>query len=135
MGETSDATEANVRAACQAWLSTHWDPARHLLDWRKLLGPGTRETPRGRLTLVHVRRGGRSFFVESVYAHLDTLDVSQGESVERGTLVGTIGDADGTWIAHLHFEMRRSPGLPLGPGYGADSGHHMEPSAFLLAHR
>ena len=37
MGETSDATEADVRAACQAWLSTHWDPARHLLDWRNLL--------------------------------------------------------------------------------------------------
>lgn len=37
MGETSDATEADVRAACQAWLFTHWDPERSLLDWRNLL--------------------------------------------------------------------------------------------------
>lgn len=37
MGDASNATEADVRAACRAWLSTHWDPEQSLLDWRNLL--------------------------------------------------------------------------------------------------
>ena len=37
MSEASGATEADVRAACRAWLSTTWDPERSLLDWRNLL--------------------------------------------------------------------------------------------------
>ena len=83
----------------------------------------------------HVRRSGRSDFVESLYAHLHRADVKVGHLVERGEVLGTIGDADGAYIPHLHFEIRRVPDLPIGPGYSPDDSQWLDPSAFILAHR
>lgn len=83
----------------------------------------------------HVRRQGRSSFVESLYAHLDTIEVEVGDLVERGQIVGAIGDADGAYVPHLHFEIRRTPDLPIGPGYSPDNSQWLDPSAFIRAHR
>ena len=83
----------------------------------------------------HVRDNGRSAFVESVYAHLDTMTVEVGDAVARGDRVGTIGDADGVYIPHLHFEIRRRPDLPIGPGYSPDHSQYLDPTAFIEAHR
>jgi murein DD-endopeptidase MepM/ murein hydrolase activator NlpD len=83
----------------------------------------------------HVRENGRSSFVESVYAHLDTMGVEVGEFVARGQQVGTIGDAGGEYIPHLHFEIRRRPDLPMGPGYSPDHSQYLDPTAFIDAHR
>ncbi|MEO0605698.1 MAG: M23 family metallopeptidase [Myxococcota bacterium] len=83
----------------------------------------------------HVRRQGRSSFVESVYAHLDRIDVEAGASLDRGARVGTIGDADGRYGPHLHLEVRRAPDLPLGPGYSSRNRAWLDPTAFILDHR
>ncbi|MEN0067695.1 MAG: M23 family metallopeptidase [Myxococcota bacterium] len=83
----------------------------------------------------HLRRHGRSSFVESVYAHLDRVDVKAGQSIERGGPVGTIGDADGRYGPHLHLEIRREPDLPLGPGYSSRNRAWLDPTAFILDHR
>ncbi len=83
----------------------------------------------------HVRRGGRSSFVESIYAHLDTIDVALGDRLDRATRVGTIGDADGRYDPHLHLEVRRVPDLPLGPGYSSRNRAWLDPTAFILDHR
>ncbi|MEM6928914.1 MAG: M23 family metallopeptidase [Myxococcota bacterium] len=83
----------------------------------------------------HVRRQGRSSFVESVYAHLDVIEVEVGEALERGARVGTIGDADGRYGPHLHLEVRRAPDLPLGPGYSSRNRAWLDPTAFILDHR
>ena len=83
----------------------------------------------------HVRRNGRSAFVESLYAHLDEVSVEVGDVVERGRIIGTIGDAGGTYVPHLHFEIRRSPDLPIGPGYSPDNAQWLDPTAFIRAHR
>jgi murein DD-endopeptidase MepM/ murein hydrolase activator NlpD len=72
--------------------------------------------------------------LESLYAHLDTVEVRAGAAVERGARLGTIGTAGGRYPAHLHFELRAAPGLPLGGGYGEPAGH-VDPSAFIRAHR
>lgn len=86
--------------------------------------------------IVHrLRHNGQDTYVESVYAHLDEIAVEQGSTVGRGVQVGTIGDAHGAYEAHLHFEVRRAPGLPLGPAYSPLSDGHLDPSAFLQAHR
>lgn len=83
----------------------------------------------------HVRENGRSAFVESLYAHLDAMEVEVGDFVERGQLVGTIGDAGGEYIPHLHFEIRRRPDLPTGPGYSPNDSQYLDPTAFIEAHR
>ncbi|MBX2798219.1 MAG: M23 family metallopeptidase [Myxococcales bacterium] len=83
----------------------------------------------------HVRHNGRSDFVESLYAHLDSFEVAVGDPVTRGQVVGSIGDADGIYVPHLHFEIRRTPDLPIGPGYSPDDSQWLDPSAFIRAHR
>jgi len=83
----------------------------------------------------HVRQQGRSSYIESLYAHLDEITVSVGDRLPRGAVVGTIGDASGEYIPHLHFEIRRRPDLPLGPGYSPDDSQHLDPTAFIRAHR
>ncbi len=83
---------------------------------------------------VRDRATGDERLVESLYAHLDVVDVQVGELVERGQQVGTIGDANGAWVAHLHLELRDQPGRPLGAGYGAPDGQ-IDPTAFIRANR
>jgi murein DD-endopeptidase MepM/ murein hydrolase activator NlpD len=73
--------------------------------------------------------------VESLYAHLDTVEVQAGQRVGRGQRLGTIGTAGGQYRAHLHLELRARPGLPLGGGYSEDTAGYLDPSAFIRRHR
>lgn len=85
--------------------------------------------------IVHPVKSGESP-VEAVYAHLAEVRVREGQVVKQGQIVGTIGDADGAYLAHLHFEIRIKPGLPLGGGYGSnDDGDFCDPSIFIDKHR
>ncbi|HEY8144396.1 MAG TPA: M23 family metallopeptidase [Kofleriaceae bacterium] len=86
--------------------------------------------------VVHdVGPAGAPVHVESLYAHLDSIEVSTGEVVARGHRIGTIGDAGGRYPAHLHLEVRDRVGLPLGHGYGAGVRGYLDPTAFILARR
>ena len=73
--------------------------------------------------------------VTSLYGHLDRISVELGAEVDRGDLVGTIGDAHGVYIPHLHFELRDDPTLGVGPGYAADTTGYVDPGVFIPAHR
>lgn len=44
--------------------------------------------------------------VFTLYAHLDGINVSTGQNVEDGALLGTIGSTGVAIGAHLHFEVR-----------------------------
>lgn len=72
--------------------------------------------------------------VESLYAHLEQIEVAVGQRVARGARLGTIGTADGRYVAHLHLELRSEPDLPLGEGYGADTTGYLDPAAFIGRH-
>lgn len=72
--------------------------------------------------------------VESLYAHLERIEVRVGERVTRGQQLGTIGTAGGVYRAHLHLEIRELVGRPLGLGYGPPDAQ-LDPSAFIRAHR
>lgn len=87
------------------------------------------------VSVIHRVPGDPDLLVESLYAHCDTLLFSRGESVNRGDQIATIGNAGGVYYAHLHLEIRKKPGLPLGGGYGKDTTNHFEPTIFIKSHR
>jgi murein DD-endopeptidase MepM/ murein hydrolase activator NlpD len=74
-------------------------------------------------------------YVEVMYAQLDSMTVTAGQFVKRGQQIGTVGNAQSTYVAHLHWEVRTAVGI--GPGLGYDSHHdnRLGPSEFLAAHR
>ena len=74
-------------------------------------------------------------FVESVYAHLDKIKIADGTLVKKGQLVGTIGNANGRYWAHLHLELRSDIELPIGGGYSTDTTGYLDPTAFIKANR
>jgi murein DD-endopeptidase MepM/ murein hydrolase activator NlpD len=53
------------------------------------------------------QEGGQIKYVDSLYGHLDQIQVRYGQHVKRGQQVGTIGTGGGLYPAHLHFEMRK----------------------------
>lgn len=42
----------------------------------------------------------------SLYAHLNTISVSQGGTVSQGTVIGSVGNTGSIKEPHLHFEIR-----------------------------
>lgn len=42
----------------------------------------------------------------SVYGHLDAVTVATGQTVDQGTMIGTVGNTGNSHGAHLHFEER-----------------------------
>ncbi len=87
---------------------------------RLLHNYGTRDAPR---------------YIETFYAHVSTSWVRPGYVMKRGEVIGTIGNADGKYHAHLHFEARTKPGKEVGCGYAGDTLGFVDPTAFIEAHR
>ena len=76
-----------------------------------------------------------STYVESLYAHCDTIIVDAHQGVKRGDLIATIGNANGAYYAHLHFEMRDSIDMPIGGGYGMETDGYIDPTPFIKNNR
>ena len=74
-------------------------------------------------------------FVESVYAHLHNRRVKAGDLVMRGEKIGSIGTANGRYMAHLHLELRSFINMSLGPGYSKDVFGFFDPSDFIDKNR
>jgi murein DD-endopeptidase MepM/ murein hydrolase activator NlpD len=81
-------------------------------------------------------------FVEVMYAQLNSIEVQPGQLVKRGQRIGTVGNAGGIYSvasggagAHLHWEVRQTVGMGLGPGFQAGATGWLGPSEFISAHR
>lgn len=81
------------------------------------------------------RSGGKLKQIESLYSHLDKILVKQGDLVKRGQKIGTIGDGNGQYTAHLHFEIRRKPGLGYRGHFKKDFSNFHDPFTFISRHR
>ncbi|WP_168929820.1 M23 family metallopeptidase [Nocardioides sp. GY 10127] len=75
------------------------------------------------LVEVHTRPGGLTTW----YAHMQTIEVSDGEQVLAGHKIGEVGDLGNATGCHLHFEVH----LRDGGIYEADN---VDPSAWLSSH-
>ena len=60
------------------------------------------------VTVTH--KGG----FRTVYAHLDNIRVSPGQSLRQGALIGTVGQSGSCFAPCLHYEVRRD-GVPQDP--------------------
>ncbi len=79
--------------------------------------------------------GDRARIYQTVYAHLAEMSVRRDQVVSRGDPIGTVGTAEGKYLAHLHFEVREGPYVNPSVGY-ADSGlNRVSPEKFLADHR
>jgi hypothetical protein len=72
----------------------------------------------GNVVIVQHRLLDGSLF-QTMYAHLHEISVSYGSVVGRGQKIGTCGNANGVYDAHLHYEVRVGDGIDIGKGYGA----------------
>lgn len=73
------------------------------------------------------------FEVQTLYGHLKEISRSAGD-VKIGEVIGTIGDGDGRYSCHLHFEMRfRNSGAwgTPGTGYSGSNSGWTDPSDFI----
>lgn len=61
---------------------------------------------------VIVQHGGGDY---SVYGSLSRIDVKPGDAIERGSIIGTVGQGDPDLPPHLHFEIRRDEGQAVDP--------------------
>lgn len=61
----------------------------------------------GRVILIEIEVTNNEK-VWAQYAHLSEMNVTEGQKVNRGDLIGKIGNADGRWASHLHFEIRKA---------------------------
>lgn len=59
----------------------------------------------GKVVVLAHRMEGDSRIYQTLYAHLNDISVKQGDTVCRGEQIGSIGTADGQYLAHLHFEV------------------------------
>ena len=73
--------------------------------------------------------------VESLYAHCDEISVKEGDYIKKGQKIGTIGTNDGTYLAHLHLELRNEIGLPIGGGYSSNTKGYLNPTKFIKDNR
>jgi murein DD-endopeptidase MepM/ murein hydrolase activator NlpD len=74
-------------------------------------------------------------FVESFYAHCQDFVAQPKKFVKRGDKIATIGNANGSYLAHLHFELRDEIDKPLGGGYSKNTDGYLNPTEFINSNR
>ncbi|MFC4992451.1 M23 family metallopeptidase [Rubritalea tangerina] len=69
------------------------------------------------IILAHRLNDGR--ILHSMYAHLHEIHVATKSHIARSQEIGTVGNAGGRYLAHLHLEMRHTDGFSPQTGYAS----------------
>lgn len=82
----------------------------------------------------HLPNGER---VQTLYGHLQKIIKTSGE-VKSREQIGEVGNASGTYLCHLHFELR-TENCPMwnkpGSGYSTEDNGWLDPSKFIDSKR
>lgn len=82
--------------------------------------------------VIRIKHLYKGKYYESLYAHCSNLFVNERDWIEKGYHIGNIGDCDGKYLAHLHFELRDSLGMPIGGGYSSNNKGYVNATNFIL---
>lgn len=104
-------------------------PSVRAVDWNRPddLGAPVVASASGTVTVAEPRgSGGYGNWVRvthpsgesTIYAHLQSVAVTMGQTVDQATLLGTVGDTGNSSGPHLHFEERDSSGV-IAPWFDA----------------
>lgn len=111
------------------------------------LHPGTAEHGNwGNVMIIVHKDPIRKMIFYTLYGHLGEMHKKEGERVQIGEEIGTIGTAytrdNGWWPAHLHFGIYTGPWeKKILPGYfkeaqkRTDMMHWQDPSTFIVGYR
>ena len=122
---------------------TYNDGSRHnAIDLRASVGTAVYASETGTVNWVqnwdgHTKTGNQSYGnlvrirhddyngerLETYYAHLSRICVSNGEKVTEGQIIGYSGESGNCYGAHLHFEVRLG-GIRVNPLNWLDSDFH-----------
>jgi murein DD-endopeptidase MepM/ murein hydrolase activator NlpD len=120
------ATDFQMPFPCgQSWTGTtraNHSPSSNAIDWNRpddlgdqvvAAAPGvvTRAEPRGTSGYGHYVRIEHMNGENTIYAHLTTVAVAVGQTVDQGGLLGTVGETGNATGPHLHFEERNTVGV------------------------
>ncbi len=83
----------------------------------------------------HLKDTTKRKYVETLYAHLESPKPKEGDFVKRGQKIGEMGNINGLYYAHLHFELRSNVFMELGGGYGEDKRGFLDPTSFIKKNR
>lgn len=82
------------------------------------------------------KKDGKTQMVDTLYAHLQRVDVREGQVLKKGDRVGTMGNNRGMYLAHLHFEVRKNLNLGMDRSkYARDLSNYWNPTTFIASHR
>ena len=78
---------------------------------------------------------GEVKYVDALYGHLYDFSVRLGELVRRGQQIGRMGNNNGMYDAHLHFEMRKNLNVGMyRSSFPRDWSVYWSPTDFIAAH-
>lgn len=79
---------------------------------------------------------GKTEFIDSLYAHLDHIDVKEGDVVTKGQHIGAIGNNHGMYPAHLHFEIHKNLNIGVNhTGFAKTLLNYWVPTDFIVKRR
>lgn len=65
--------------------------------------------------MIMIETIGEDAGYATLYGHLDKIVVYDGQKVHQGEVIGALGNTGRSSGPHLHFEIRKSDGIPVDP--------------------